>query len=141
MCIGFFIDKKNISRIIESEVRYVEIKINDVKSHEENEERIIEIKVVKKHKLTPTGDVVTGNDFYGINIVDNGKLVYVTYPFTLTGTPVAVLEDFIEHYKEELIDCYCHANSNDFCRHVLGYDTDLKTRFKERWYKEGIIIN
>lgn len=85
--------------------------------------------------------------FYGIESILEGdeRLVNSTlYPFTMNLTGKEALEDFIDTYEEPLKDFYQgkgNYSSTSFLVSHFGFDTELKEKVKERWYRRGVIIN
>ncbi|EFQ56982.1 hypothetical protein HMPREF9176_0372 [Streptococcus downei F0415] len=54
------------------------------------------------------------------------------------------MEDFIDTYEEALKDFYQgkgNYSSSSFLVSRFGFDTELKERVQDRWFKRGVIIN
>lgn len=66
------------------------------------------------------------------------------YPFTTGLSEKGALEEFIDVYEEELKAFYQGKGkylSNSFLVSHFGFDTELKEKVKNRWFKKGVILN
>lgn len=79
--------------------------------------------------------------FYGIAVYKENKEWYrPVYPFSCDEKALPALREFVEAYQEELQDFYKEGYNYDFSRHVCGITGDSKDKFRERWFKRGVII-
>lgn len=91
-----------------------------------------------------TSEGVSFNDyvFKIIILSDSGEeLLDPVYPYVLSKEDVMYLKEFLEDYRELLIEHYMSGSRLYFSRFLYGFDTDLKERFKERWWKKGVMID
>lgn len=107
----------------------------------------IELKVVARSVYVENPRVVVKPSFYGIEAIpDEGERIVnsTLYPFTTSLVAREALEDFIVTYEEALKNYYLGKGdygSNSFLVSHFGFDTALKERVQDRWYKRGVIIN
>ncbi|MDT9516086.1 hypothetical protein [Streptococcus mutans] len=109
----------------------------------------IEIKVVQKSVYVDDPKIIVYPSFYGIEVIAEGDeriKVSPLYPFT-TSLDVncrLALEEFISDFKEEL-KLYYQASGKYQTKSLMtmffGFDTELKEKFKDKWFKCGVVLN
>lgn len=88
--------------------------------------------------------MVTPSYYYGITIIDDNDDGYVfspTYPFVTSRADMVGLCEFVETFTEELLDFYKNGCRSYFTDYLFQFDTELKDRFKSRWYQKGVLID
>ncbi|ESR10148.1 hypothetical protein DIX60_01325 [Streptococcus iniae] len=79
--------------------------------------------------------------FYGIVIYENNKEFYrPTYPFVRSKVDIGKLEQFVKKYENDLLQFYKYGHNYDFGRFVYGIGSGLKDKFREDWFKKGVIF-
>lgn len=88
--------------------------------------------------------MVTPSYYHGIAIVDdndNGYVFSPIYPFVTSGADIAGLLEFVDTFREELLDFYKNGGRSYFTDYLFQFDTELKDRFKSRWHQKGVLID
>lgn len=80
---------------------------------------------------------------YSLKVVAGEREIYPVYPFVRSKNDVGVLEEFCETYQEELKNFFTSKqyNFNSFAFFKFQFDTATKEKFKNRWFKRGLLIN
>lgn len=98
------------------------------------------IKIIKK-SMYEEGRISSKMYFYGIAIFECGKEIYrPTYPYVRSDKDIDYLKDFIEKYENDLLMFYKNGHNYDFGLFVYGIGSGLKDRFRDDWYKKGVIF-
>lgn len=109
----------------------------------------IEIKVVQKSVYVDDPKIIVYPSFYGIEVIAEGDeriKVSPLYPFTtsLNEDCKEALKEFIVDFKEEL-KLYYQASgkykTKSLTTMLFGFDTELKEKFKDKWFKRGVVLN
>ncbi|EOI9076809.1 hypothetical protein ACMX3R_001723, partial [Streptococcus pyogenes] len=78
---------------------------------------------------------------YGIAICEGTREFYrPTYPFVRSEEDLDNLKDFINLYETDLLTFYTHGHNYDFGCFIYGIGNDGKDKFRDRWFKEGVIF-
>ncbi|MEY8463729.1 hypothetical protein [Streptococcus merionis] len=99
----------------------------------------MKIRIIERFVFNSESDVISTN--YGLEIdfsEEQDKKIYPIYPFS---NDKAMLLEFVAVYYDDLKDFYLNKQSSWFSFHLLGFDTEAKERFKDRWYKKGVVVN
>ncbi|MGX9845714.1 hypothetical protein ACR3IL_10620 [Streptococcus iniae] len=81
------------------------------------------------------------NKYYGIAIYEEGKEIYrPIYPYVRSKNDVDNLKKFVREYEKNLLKFYEHGHNYDFGRFVYGIGSGLKDKFREDWFKKGVIF-
>lgn len=98
------------------------------------------IKIVKKAKYDE-GKSTNPDYFYGIAIYHGSQEVYrPIYPFVRNKGDLDSLKDFINLYETDLLSFYKHGHNYDFGCFIYSIGNDGKDKFRDRWFKEGVIF-
>lgn len=87
--------------------------------------------------------MVTPSYYYGIAIVDDNEDCILTpiYPFITSVTDIGGLHEFVDTFETELLDFYKNGVRHYFTDYLFHFDTELKEKFKCRWYQRGVVID
>ncbi|BCK50229.1 MULTISPECIES: hypothetical protein [Streptococcus] len=98
------------------------------------------IKIIKK-AMYDEGTGFKPIHFYGIAICEGTREFYrPTYPFVRSEEDLDSLKDFINLYETDLLTFYTHGHNYDFGCFIYGIGNDGKDKFRDRWFKEGVIF-
>ena len=110
------------------------------------------IKIIPKTRFSHTSSSI--EKFWGIKIYDEGtkKSYSPVYPFAEEDN-LAALEEFIGLYEKDLLDFYMNGWNYSFGRffvteeykntkYGISRDLDLSiaNRFRDRWFKKGVVF-
>lgn len=109
----------------------------------------IEIRVVKKSVYVDDPKIIVYPSFYGIEVIaeaDENVKVTPLYPFTtsLDEDCKLALEEFISDFEEELKMYYQAVGkyeTKSLTTMLFGFDTELKEKFKDKWFRRGVVLN
>ncbi|MBF0817860.1 hypothetical protein [Streptococcus acidominimus] len=78
---------------------------------------------------------------YGIKVIPTDETQEVFYPAYPYAQSEEVLEKFVGIFKEELEAFFASGDRSYFSFHLHGFNTELKERLKDRWHKQGVMID
>ncbi|WP_277291630.1 hypothetical protein [Streptococcus orisratti] len=98
---------------------------------------IVEVRVIKKWRFSSEGEPLSY--FYGIELVnrETGDSFKPTYPFS---DNLVSLQEFIELYRKDLLDFYSKGWNYSFATYIEKPEDDSHDRFRDSWFKRGVVI-
>lgn len=98
------------------------------------------IKIIKK-SMYDEGQKGKPVFFYGIAIYHGDKEFYrPIYPFVRSQRDLASLRDFVNLYEKDLLAFYCRGHNYDFGCFVYGIGSGRKDKFRDEWFRRGVVI-
>ncbi|MGT2712264.1 hypothetical protein [Streptococcus oriscaviae] len=101
---------------------------------------ICEIRIVKKAIFDC--NMQTDRYIWGVVVINNSEEEYSpVYPYIRSERDMGALKEFLETFKDDLLAFYLKGDGLYFSRHLFYFDTELKDRFKNRWFERGVLID
>lgn len=98
------------------------------------------IRVIQKKRFSPGGSAI--DNFWGIEILneETGETFRPVYPYTMSDDSMP-LREFVRLYEVELFDFYSNGENYSFGTFVhQDRENDTKDRFRESWFRKGVVF-